>query len=76
MYCRVRPFLDGQSSFMSTVEHIEKGDIVITTPSKYGKEGRKSFSFNKVFGPNATQGWSFLLLFQSNSHLQEYSFKS
>ncbi|GAY54416.1 hypothetical protein CUMW_156510 [Citrus unshiu] len=55
VYCRVRPFLDGQSSFMSTVEHIEKGDIVITTPSKYGKEGRKSFSFNKVFGPNATQ---------------------
>lgn len=56
MYCRVRPFLNGQSSFMSAVEHIEEGNIAITTPSKYGKEGRKSFNFNKVFGPNATQG--------------------
>lgn len=56
MYCRVRPFLDGQANRFSTVDHIEEGNISITTPSKYGKEGRKSFTFNKVFSPSATQG--------------------
>ncbi|CAI0459753.1 unnamed protein product [Linum tenue] len=55
VYCRVRPFLPGQASRFSTVDHIEEGNISIITPSKYGKEGRKSFSFNKVFGPMATQ---------------------
>ncbi|WOL12162.1 kinesin-4 isoform X1 [Canna indica] len=55
VYCRVRPFLTGQSSIMSTVDHIDDGKITIITPSKYGKEGRKSFNFNKVFGPSATQ---------------------
>ncbi|WCJ43004.1 Kinesin-like protein KIN-14G [Euphorbia peplus] len=55
VYCRVRPFLPGQQSRFSTVDHIEEGDLTIITPSKYGKEGRKTFSFNKVFGPMATQ---------------------
>ncbi|KAJ6434549.1 hypothetical protein OIU84_018126 [Salix udensis] len=55
VYCRVRPFLTGQASRFSTVDHIDEGNITIITPSKYGKEGRKSFSFNKVFGPLATQ---------------------
>ncbi|PKI70330.1 hypothetical protein CRG98_009280 [Punica granatum] len=54
VYCRVRPFLHGQSSYMSTVENIEEGTISISTPSKYGK-GHRSFNFNKVFGPSATQ---------------------
>ncbi|KAJ8444003.1 hypothetical protein Cgig2_020849 [Carnegiea gigantea] len=54
VYCRVRPFLSGQSSQMSTIEHFEEGNIAIRAPSKYGK-GLKSFSFNKVFGPSATQ---------------------
>ncbi|KAI6694661.1 hypothetical protein NL676_022371 [Syzygium grande] len=54
VYCRVRPFLPGQSNFMSSVENIEDGIISITTPSKHGK-GRRSFNFNKVFGPSATQ---------------------
>ncbi|KAJ8510852.1 hypothetical protein OPV22_001286 [Ensete ventricosum] len=54
VYCRVRPFLPGQSSSTSTVGHIDDGNIMIITPSKYGK-GHKSFSFNKVFGPFATQ---------------------
>ncbi|MBA0880660.1 hypothetical protein Goshw_027029 [Gossypium schwendimanii] len=53
VYCRVRPFLSG-SSYLSTVDHIEEGNIIINTPSKYGK-GRKSFTFNKVFGQSATQ---------------------
>ncbi|KAL5795665.1 hypothetical protein ACOSQ2_000485 [Xanthoceras sorbifolium] len=55
VYCRVRPFLSEQSHYLSSVDHIEEGNITINTPSKYGK-GRKSFSFNKVFGPSATQG--------------------
>ncbi|KAL6902279.1 hypothetical protein ACP4OV_005155 [Aristida adscensionis] len=54
VYCRVRPFLPGQVS-SSTVGSIDEGNITIVTPSKSGKEGRKTFSFNKVFGPSATQ---------------------
>ncbi|XP_030543229.1 kinesin-like protein KIN-14I isoform X1 [Rhodamnia argentea] len=54
VYCRVRPFMPGQSDLLSTVENIEDGIISITTPSKHGK-GRRSFNFNKVFGPSATQ---------------------
>uniref|UniRef100_A0A2N9IXT2 Kinesin motor domain-containing protein n=1 Tax=Fagus sylvatica TaxID=28930 RepID=A0A2N9IXT2_FAGSY len=55
VYCRVRPFLPGQPNRLSSVDHIEEGNISITVPSKYSKEGRKSFTFNKVFGPSATQ---------------------
>ncbi|KAM7478414.1 hypothetical protein LguiA_026627 [Lonicera macranthoides] len=55
VYCRVRPFLPGQANRLSTVDRAEEGNITILTPSKYGKEGRKSFTFNKVFGPLATQ---------------------
>ncbi|KAL7199478.1 hypothetical protein ACSBR2_021704 [Camellia fascicularis] len=58
-YCRVRPFLGGQSKYLSTVEHIEEGTITITTPSKY-KKGHRSFNFNKVFGSSATQVEVFL----------------
>jgi len=28
-------------------------------PSKNGKDGKKTFNFNRVFGPSSTQGWSF-----------------
>ncbi|TVU47351.1 hypothetical protein EJB05_06949, partial [Eragrostis curvula] len=59
VYCRVRPFLPGQVS-PSTVGSIDEGNITIVTPSKSGKEGRKTFSFNKVFGPSATQDEVFL----------------
>ncbi|XP_049386771.1 kinesin-like protein KIN-14I [Solanum stenotomum] len=55
VYCRVRPFLPGQPNSLSTVDHLDDGNITITTPSKYGKEGKKSFTFNKVFGPSGTQ---------------------
>lgn len=55
VYCRVRPFIGRQSNFTSTVDSIEEGTISINTPPKYGK-GRRSFNFNKVFGPSATQG--------------------
>ncbi|GLT56221.1 hypothetical protein SLA2020_292810 [Shorea laevis] len=54
VYCRVRPFLSGQSNYLSTVDNIEEGNISIKTPSKHGK-GCRSFTFNKVFGPSATQ---------------------
>ncbi|PHT44353.1 Kinesin-4 [Capsicum baccatum] len=55
VYCRVRPFLTGQSSYISNVDHIDDGSITIGVPSKNGK-GRKTFNFNKVFGPSASQG--------------------
>ncbi|RHN81075.1 putative minus-end-directed kinesin ATPase [Medicago truncatula] len=55
VYCRVRPFLPGQPNHSSTVENIEDGVITINVPSKNGK-GRRSFNFNKVFGPSAAQG--------------------
>ena len=57
MYCRVRPFLPGQLSGASTIGRLDDGSITILTPVKYGKEGHRSFNFNKVFGPSATQGW-------------------
>ncbi|KAJ3687471.1 hypothetical protein LUZ61_016635 [Rhynchospora tenuis] len=51
VYCRVRP----QKINTPTPVLIEDDHITIITPSKYSKEGRKSFRFNKVFGPSATQ---------------------
>lgn len=65
VYCRVRPFLAGQASRLSTVDHIDEGNITVLTPAKYCKEGRKSFTFNKVFGPMATQGWLVFIWFYS-----------
>ncbi|KAL0353474.1 UNVERIFIED_CONTAM: Kinesin-like protein KIN-14F [Sesamum angustifolium] len=56
VYCRVRPFLPGQSNGQSTVDYIgENGNIMIVNPLKQGKDARKVFSFNKVFGTNVTQ---------------------
>ncbi|KAD5316898.1 hypothetical protein E3N88_16844 [Mikania micrantha] len=51
VYCRVRP---GRLDIQSVVDSIEEGTITINTPAKYGK-GCRSFNFNKVFGPSATQ---------------------
>ncbi|KZV16019.1 kinesin-4 [Dorcoceras hygrometricum] len=56
VYCRVRPFLPGVKQKQSTVEYIgENGEIVVVNPSKQGKEARRSFKFNKIYGPTATQ---------------------
>ncbi|XP_063943144.1 kinesin-like protein KIN-14I [Daucus carota subsp. sativus] len=55
VYCRVRPFLPGQPSRFSTVANADNGVLTLITPSKNGKEGRKSFNYNQVFGPSATQ---------------------
>ncbi|KAL8166350.1 hypothetical protein V2J09_007849, partial [Rumex salicifolius] len=55
VYCRVRPFLPGETKSSSVVDRIEEGTITIHTPPKLYKEGKKSFTFNKVFGPTASQ---------------------
>ncbi|KAK1414933.1 hypothetical protein QVD17_30698 [Tagetes erecta] len=56
VYCRVRPFLPSQKDKQSTIDYIgENGEIIVANPAKPGKECRKSFKFNKVYGPNATQ---------------------
>lgn len=56
VYCRVRPFLRGQSNEQSTVDYIgENGNIMIFNPFKQGKDARKVFTFNKVYGTNVTQ---------------------
>ncbi|XP_047068624.1 kinesin-like protein KIN-14F [Lolium rigidum] len=56
VYCRVKPFPKTQSDQRSTVDHIgENGEIMIMNPEKQGKDGRKIFSFNKIFGPNVSQ---------------------
>ncbi|KHG17675.1 Kinesin-4 -like protein [Gossypium arboreum] len=57
IYCQIRLFLPGQTVKLSTIENIsENGQLVIANPSKPGKDGQRSFKFNKIFGPDATQG--------------------
>ncbi|MCO5564066.1 hypothetical protein L7F22_017722 [Adiantum nelumboides] len=61
VYCRVRPFLPGQSVRQNAVEFVgENGDLLIANPLKQGKEGLKMFNFNKSFRPSATQEEVFL----------------
>ncbi|GMI65405.1 KINESIN-LIKE PROTEIN IN ARABIDOPSIS THALIANA D, kinesin 4 [Hibiscus trionum] len=55
VYCRVRPQFGGQSNGLSCVDNIEDRTITVLAPTKNGKEGRKSFTFNKIFSPSATQ---------------------
>ncbi|KAJ8550894.1 hypothetical protein K7X08_000264 [Anisodus acutangulus] len=56
VHCRIRPFLRGQKEKQSVVEYIgENGELIVVNPSKQGKEGRRSFKFNKVYSPAATQ---------------------
>ena len=63
VYCRVRPFLRGQSNGQSTVDYIgENGNIMVVNPLKQGKDSRRFFTFNKVFGTNVTQGITSLAL--------------
>eukprot|EP01018_Ginkgo_biloba_P002892 Gb_07814 [translate_table: standard] len=61
VYCRVRPFLSGQTGKQTTIDYIgENGDLLIVNPSKQGKEAHRMFNFNKVFGPSASQEEVFL----------------
>ncbi|KAH7549327.1 hypothetical protein JRO89_XS13G0015100 [Xanthoceras sorbifolium] len=56
VYCRIRPFLRGQTKKQSTVEYIgENGELIVANPAKPGKEGQRMFKFNRVFGPASTQ---------------------
>ncbi|GAB4845887.1 hypothetical protein Ancab_024891 [Ancistrocladus abbreviatus] len=56
VYCRVRPFLPAQHDQQSTVDYIgENGNIMIVNPNKQGRDARRVFSFNKVFGTTVTQ---------------------
>ncbi|CAK9165839.1 unnamed protein product [Ilex paraguariensis] len=56
VYCRIRPFLRGQTGKQTIIEYIgENGELVVVNPSKQGKDGHRSFKFNKVYGPAATQ---------------------
>ena len=63
VYCRVRPFLPGQPNGQSTVDYIgENGNIMIVNPLKQGKDSRRIFTFNKVFGTSVTQGITWFLI--------------
>ncbi|KAI8542939.1 hypothetical protein RHMOL_Rhmol08G0178900 [Rhododendron molle] len=56
VYCRIRPFLPGQKEKQSIIDSLnEYGDLTIANPSKQGKDGQRSFKFNKVYGPEAAQ---------------------
>lgn len=56
MYRRIRPLLPGQSGKQSIIERIgDDGQLVVTNPSKQGKDGHRMFKFNKVYGPAASQ---------------------
>ncbi|KAL5213492.1 hypothetical protein ABZP36_024339 [Zizania latifolia] len=56
VYCRIRPFRPGEDEKFSSVEYIgDNGELVLSNPTKQGKEGGKNFTFNKVFGPTTTQ---------------------
>ncbi|XP_018454984.1 kinesin-like protein KIN-14P [Raphanus sativus] len=56
VFCRVRPFLPGQGAPDTVVEHVgEDGELVVTNPTRPGKDGLRQFRFNKVYSTNATQ---------------------
>ncbi|KAF8670503.1 hypothetical protein HU200_050522 [Digitaria exilis] len=60
VYCRIRPFRPWEDEKSTSVEYIgENGELVLSNPTKKGKEGGKNFTFNKVFGPTITQDMVF-----------------
>ncbi|XWS38364.1 hypothetical protein CRYUN_Cryun19dG0124800 [Craigia yunnanensis] len=61
VYCRIRPFLPGQSKKQTAIEYIgENGELVVSNLSKQGKDSHRLFKFNKVFSPAVTQEEVFL----------------
>lgn len=61
VYCRIRPFLPGQSRKQTTIEYMgENGELVVANPLKPGKDSHRLFKFNKVFRPDTTQEEVFL----------------
>jgi hypothetical protein len=63
VFCRIRPFLLSKKEKQSIVEDIGENDLVVANPSKEGKDAHRSFKFNKIFGPTATQGLFLYTLF-------------
>ncbi|KAK8323842.1 hypothetical protein V6Z12_A12G260400 [Gossypium hirsutum] len=56
VYCRIRPFLPGQSKKQTTIEYIgENGELVVSNPLKQRKDAHRLFRFNKVFSPATNQ---------------------
>ncbi|KAL6602840.1 hypothetical protein ACP70R_043201 [Stipagrostis hirtigluma subsp. patula] len=54
--CRIRPFLPGEDQKSTTIEYIgDNGELIITNPTRQGKDGSKLFKFNRVLGPTASQ---------------------
>ncbi|KAG7544114.1 Calponin homology domain [Arabidopsis thaliana x Arabidopsis arenosa] len=61
VYCRIRPFLQGQDKKQTSIEYTgENGELVVANPLKQGKDTYRLFKFNKVFGPASTQEEVFL----------------
>ena len=55
MFCRVRPIFN--SEMRGVIDYIGKdGSLFVLDPSKPQKDARKTFQFNQVFAPTATQG--------------------
>ncbi|KMT11160.1 hypothetical protein BVRB_5g110900 [Beta vulgaris subsp. vulgaris] len=55
VYCRIRPFRPWENEMQTILENIgEHGELTVTNPVK-PKDSQKSFKFNKVYGPMATQ---------------------
>jgi kinesin family member C2/C3 len=51
----MRPIFSAEAK--SVIDFIgEDGSLVVVDPLKLQKDGRKSFQFNRLFGPTATQG--------------------
>ncbi|CAD5317136.1 unnamed protein product [Arabidopsis thaliana] len=56
VFCRVRPFLPAQGAANTVVEYVgEDGELVVTNPTRPGKDGLRQFKFNKVYSPTASQ---------------------
>ncbi|KAE8731494.1 Kinesin KP1 [Hibiscus syriacus] len=69
IYCRVRPFLPGEPKDQSTVDYIgENGSILIVNSLRKGKDWKKIFSFDKVFGPTSSQGPYLMVIMYASLH--------
>ncbi|QCE07290.1 kinesin family member C2/C3 [Vigna unguiculata] len=55
VYCRVRPSKGAQPNHHCPISNLDEGSISLLVPSKNGKDGKKTFNFNRVFGPSSTQ---------------------